>query len=721
MTETGTYSIRPAGRHILTIGRNLIQDQYAAILELVKNAFDADSPDVLIRFRGDRKKNTFTITIADHGHGMSRDTVIGKWLVPSTDDKLKRRTSPNGRAMQGRKGIGRYAASILGDDLLLETTDHNQQQTVVYLEWKSFEDAEFLDNVEVLVETRSSELSLGTKLTIMGPLDVGLSEWTGDQLDKLKFELKKLLSPTGAILSDQSASDSFQIVLTFDGFPDPDTMTEEIIEPYPIFELFDYRIAGYVTPDGQGKLVYTNQKARNVLQEDLPFDAGVPTQCGRLDFDIRVYDREKEAIDLLIKRGLKDNEGNYLGKLQARQLLNQYNGIGVYRNDFRIRPLGDPDFDWLKLNEQRIQNPSLRIGSNQVIGYVQIEPEEISGLEEKSARDGLRDNISFQRLKAISREVISLLEQRRFSYRQKAGLSRHAVRIEKELERLFVFDDLKRGIKAKLKKGGVDDKTTAEVIRILAEKEEDSNRIVEDIRHTVAIYQGQATLGKIINVILHEGRKPLNYFKNIIPDINYWADKLLSTNDHALLPKIIPLINKLGTNADVFATLFARLDPLAAGKRPKKKSFLLADALESSFHIFENELHMHGIKYNVSCDATLRFSGWPQDIYVILTNLIDNSIYWLTPKNIQHREISLTVTSENNSLTFIDYRDTGPGIEPSLIESEVIFEPEFSTKPGGTGLGLAIAGEAAARNALELKAYTSDSGAYFRLEPKEKD
>ena len=50
MNATGTYKIRPSGRHILTIGRDLIQDAYAAVMELVKNAYDADSPDVNIKF-----------------------------------------------------------------------------------------------------------------------------------------------------------------------------------------------------------------------------------------------------------------------------------------------------------------------------------------------------------------------------------------------------------------------------------------------------------------------------------------------------------------------------------------------------------------------------------------------------------------------------------------------------------------------------------------------
>ena len=138
MTQIEKYSIRPAGRHLLTIGSDLIQDQYAAIVELVKNAYDADSHDVTITIKVSRTRDIFTIVIADHGHGMSRDTVIDKWLVPSTDDKLKRRTSPNGRTMQGRKGIGRYAASILVDDLLLETVTPNREKTEAYVNWNEF-------------------------------------------------------------------------------------------------------------------------------------------------------------------------------------------------------------------------------------------------------------------------------------------------------------------------------------------------------------------------------------------------------------------------------------------------------------------------------------------------------------------------------------------------------------------------------------------------------
>jgi len=153
------------------------------------------------------------------------------------------------------------------------------------------------------------------------------------------------------------------------------------------------------------------------------------------------------------------------------------------------------------LNKNRVQNPSLRIGSNQVIGYVLIQSEELSDLEEKSARDGLRDNNAYSRLKEISTKVISELEERRIVYRKKEGLSRKTLKIESELEKLFEFDGLKQNVRYKLSKSGVDDTTADEIIDIITSKEEDNNRVAESIRQAVAIYQGQATLGKIVNVI----------------------------------------------------------------------------------------------------------------------------------------------------------------------------------------------------------------------------
>ena len=710
MSKASTHKIRPAARLILTIGRELIQDPYAAVVELVKNAYDADSRDVEVEFIRKSQGKGYSITVVDHGHGMTREDVLNKWMVPSTSDKLKRRKSPSGRVMQGRKGVGRYAAAVLGKDLLLETISVQGEKTEVYIDWSQFEELDYLDHIDILVETSETSEPLGTGLTITADEPL-LNEWNQTQFNKLRFELRRLKSPVGVALSN----DDFHIKLKVSGFPEVEDLSETI-EPYPIFDLFDYRISGSISQEGSGTLEYAMQKIRNAPDQTIPFHLGKLTDCGELLLDIRVYDRDKASIASLISRGLKDNSGHYVGNLQARQLLNEYNGISVYRNGFRIRPLGDPDFDWLKLNEQRVQNPSLRIGSNQVIGFVQIQSEEESGLIEKSARDGLRENHSFDRLKEITTIIIGELESRRFQHRRQANLNLPAARIERELSSLFSSEDLKRDVHSSLSKSGAGHKTSEEIMEIISRDEEEKNRIADDIRQAVAVYQGQATLGKIINVILHEGRRPLNFFRNQIPTLRYWHRSFLKTGDKDYLAKVVSISDGIGNNAEGFVNLFGRLDPLAAAKRSRKTSLSLKQALDGTLAVFSSEMKSQNVKRHLNCPDGLMILAWSQDIYSIFTNLIDNSLYWMSEKNSPQQNITVDVVADGNTLLYIDYRDTGPGIDPGLIASEVIFEPHFSTKPSGTGLGLPIAGEAAARNSLELKAFESDNGAWFRLQ-----
>lgn len=729
-TPDGIYKIRPAGRHLVTIGRDLIQNSFAAVLELVKNSYDADSPQVNISLElaTDSKKpdesednsnsKKLTIAVSDKGHGMSRDVVINKWLVPSTKDKLIREKSPNERTMQGKKGIGRYAAAILGDDILLETVTPDREKTSVYLCWKLFEEADFLDEVEILVETvHNVDEPQGTRLTITGGAEY-VAEWTEKQLENLRRELKKLVSPVYNTVNNKTEEDIFDIYLEVRGFPDIADFSEKIA-PYAILELYDYQISGLVKQDGTGTLSYKTQKARNASEEKIKFDFKHHTGCGDIYIDIRVYDRESDALDLLIKRGLKDDDGNYLGKRETKNLLDINSGVGVYRNGFRIRPLGDPDYDWLKLNDERIQNPSLRIGINQVIGYVLIQSETLSGLIEKSARDGLKENEAYINLKKITTEVIRLLETRRFDYRKKAGLSRTALKIEREFEKLFSFEELKENIAKDLRLHGIPEKIASSIMDKIEQDSEKKNKVVEDIRQTVAVYQGQATLGKIINVVLHEGRRPLSYFKNQMPVLVFQAGVFKKDRSTEALEKILTIAHGTSENATVLSDLFKKIDPLAAGTRRSRKLITIKDAVAHAASVFDSTLKSLKISINLDGDIDTSIVSYDSDLFIIFANLLDNSVYWIDEKKSTKRVINILVKAEDGALDYIDYKDSGPGIEPDLIAREVIFEPEFSTKPNGTGLGLAIAGEAATRNSLELKVLEYDQGAYFRLQPKQ--
>lgn len=708
--NTEKHTIRPAGRHILTVGRDLIKDQPAALVELVKNAYDSDSPDVEVVFQNSPAKPGYTICIKDQGHGMSRDVVIDKWMVPSTDDKQKRKRSPGGRIMQGSKGVGRYAASVLGGDLLLETIAPSGMKTTLFVDWDDFKSARYLSDVEVLMEFKKVNHPPGTCLTIHADSNE-FSEWKEKQFKALKTELRKLISPVDKI-------SEFRIYLTVDGyFEGQEKCTREEVEPFPLLESFDYKIAGKVSRNGTGELLYATHKARNTIEESIDFSFGHPTECGDLAFDIRVYDRDKDSLDALIRRGLRSPSGEYMGRLEARQLLNSSNGIGVYRNGFRISPLGGPDFDWLHLNKRRIQNPSLRIGSDQAIGFVEIQSESESNLLEKSARDGIKESAAFENLKDITRSVIGELETRRYAYRAKAGLSRKVLKMEKQLEEAYSLERLAQSVRRKLKKAKIDQETTGEIINLISRESEKKNLLIEQILRSVAIYQGQATLGKIIDVVIHEGRHPISYIKNQIPNLRHWIKSISASKDQA--NDFIRISEGVALSSEKLVDLFKRIDPLASKNRSRKRYLEMKKVIEIAISVFETEMVKQGISWEIIGSEDFKFLAWEQDISAIFTNLVDNSIYWIERGGVTKRQISITLDVEGDSIKSIDYRDTGPGIEPKLIDSGVIFEPNFTTKPDGMGLGLAIAGEAASRNDLELEAFESDSGAFFRLRPQE--
>lgn len=221
-----------------------------------------------------------------------------------------------------------------------------------------------------------------------------------------------------------------------------------------------------------------------------------------------------------------------------------------------------------------------------------------------------------------------------------------------------------------------------------------------------------------VNIILHEGRRPLNYFKNQIPNLRFYGERFTQKKDENSYSEIVRLTNGISDNAGIFVNLFGRLDTLSAKRRETKTEFSLHDALCGAVAVFDKECEDKGIQIDLDCPSDIKLIGWKQDIYTIMVNLLDNSLFWIVEKECDERRINIVVSKTDAGFT-LDYTDSGPGISDELLESGVIFDPEFTTKPHGTGLGLSIAGEAATRNSLTLTAVQRDSGAHFILSTDE--
>src|SRR5436309_12100091 len=80
-------SIRPRARLVSILGEHLISDQAVGLVELVKNAYDADAKEVRVELAGLAKAETTTVVVRDNGSGMTASDIEGKWFSPAVDHK----------------------------------------------------------------------------------------------------------------------------------------------------------------------------------------------------------------------------------------------------------------------------------------------------------------------------------------------------------------------------------------------------------------------------------------------------------------------------------------------------------------------------------------------------------------------------------------------------------------------------------------------------------
>ena len=96
------------------------------------------------------------------------------------------------------------------------------------------------------------------------------------------------------------------------------------------------------------KILGRNRLLLKPLFIDINFDTDKHLYCGKVSLDFRVFDLESEAIDRIIKNGLKGpTEGQDYNTQEARDIISEFSGIGIFREDFRIRPYGEEGNDWL--------------------------------------------------------------------------------------------------------------------------------------------------------------------------------------------------------------------------------------------------------------------------------------------------------------------------------------------------------------------------------------
>ena len=697
--------LRPRARIIRTIGDQLISGPEAALIELVKNAFDADSPTLAMKITPPSASCPMgSIEVTDHGHGMTYNDVVERWFEPATDEKLKRNVSPGGRTMLGAKGIGRFAASRLGSKTILQSATVVENETVlVQIDWDLFTSDKYLEDIEIPILRKIENSSLptsGVQLVISDLRDV----WTKKRLSNLIRELRRVAAPAADNQTFEIYLDLKDFTVASVGFDGPSLLQElnlgtsstepfsdspeNLIVPFRLQDHSDYKLDGVFDVNGAFAGSFTVSRGDNLVQPiSVPPPALGPDElgCGPLNVHVNVYDREATAIeDLFVRMGLNFTD---IGIRAARQILTDNAGISIFRNGFRIRPYGEPENDWLELERMRVQDPSRKLGLSQVSGRIAIDSEIVSGLIERSSREGLEHNGQFERLKALVRGVLIHVEQRRVDFREKAGLSRKRSADVAQVKELATLQSVSSAV-TKLPPQFQDAvrKAIAKDVSALAAS-------LEEMDEYQKLLQSRASLGLVVAQVIHEGRRILNPMSTAARSIFDQRDWLLETSrrgelSRAQLPDHAQILQD---GAKSMSKLFKRLDPVSGRRRGKPAPFPILDAIQSSITLFKDSIDDGDIKVDMDDIDVDKAFGYVEDFQAAFLNIIENAIHWLNVAGSTDKTISIMAKKFGKSIR-VAILNNGPLIDDSYIPR--LFQPGFSLRSGGTGLGLSIAREA---------------------------
>ncbi|PNQ76003.1 hypothetical protein BA950_09280 [Erythrobacter sp. SAORIC-644] len=408
--------------HINRLGLELVGRRETALSELIKNAFDADARVVHVTLEkfdspGGRME------ILDDGIGMSRDVLRSAWMTLSTNSKSGESESPIfGRPRAGRKGIGRFATQRLGKKLLLEThIKGSATGSRVLFSWdEDYLEGQKLSNVWTDIENFECDPdSSGTRLIIEGLRD----SWTEASLRKV-WKSILFLQPPFPITEVEAAPGSNGIS------QDPG---------------FQVEING---SDASGRSV-TASLENDLLQHALATLSGEIDKDGNavfsLDSTILNESDNMSFSQKFLLTGPVKFEARYfifgrksvpgISVKLAKQLGDEFGGIRIHRNSFRVPPYGEPHNDWLGLDRDVGRRAILPAANNSnFFGHVDINGIDNPLLEETSSREGLVENEALEELRDFVRAGIEWAVLRIAAIRG---------RKQKATQRDFVVDEKK--------------------------------------------------------------------------------------------------------------------------------------------------------------------------------------------------------------------------------------------------------------------------------------
>lgn len=320
------------------IGRDLITNELVAIFELVKNGYDADATEISLIIN--RHENS--IIIQDNGKGMNRYDIENKWLFVAHSEK-----KDSDRVYAGSKGIGRFSCDRLGSKLTLLSKKDNELSELT-IDWGDFEKNSLDEFEKMKVDYRSGsevdsvfEAESGTLLKITGLRD----DWSKDRVEKVFSALQRLVNP---FVNDGKIKINVQYF----------SSSTEIAE-------IDRNVSNNIATVLDKKTIYMECEVKEK------------------EISVALYDKNKEIYSFDIENttilkniyfkiyylstAAKHNFTRFMGT-EAKN----YGSIFLYKNNFRIFPYGEVDYDSFGLNLRKTQGYNRYLGHRELLGWINI-------------------------------------------------------------------------------------------------------------------------------------------------------------------------------------------------------------------------------------------------------------------------------------------------------------------------------------------------------------
>ena len=667
-------------RVFAALGANLVTDDVVAVIELIKNSFDAFAQNVWVRFSEDPSEGPL-LEITDDGLGMSRETIEDVWCMVATPYKDSNPVIKKGdkvRRVVGEKGLGRLSAARLGNRLSMLTQAPQSPCWEVIVDWSDVSQGDDLS--QSLVKFReypdySPFEESGTRLVISG-----LSEqWDTGRIEDLEENLARLISPFSEL-------GDFNIFLHGLG----DTGTEEIrIESPDFLAQPKYSIQGRADAHGNVEGTYrfaplardgvprtrkVNRTWELICEEfgdDKQFRYSTEgARCGPFSFEIRAWD-----IAAADTREISENFS--YPRSTIRRAIAAHKGISIYRDGVLVLPKSDKARDWLGLDLRRVSNIGRRLSTSQLVGYVSISADDNPKIGDTSDRERLASCVEVSEFEAIIRAVVGLLEVERGEDRVQTDRERPMRDLFSQLSAELLMSQV-----SSLAEEGAKAASVVPLVREFSGALATTRKTIED---RFFYYSRLATIGTIAQMLVHEIRNRTIALGSILKFTKDRPTLLLDEDGQEQMRAAQRAVDSLESLANTFAPLASR------NFRRGQRDSILEERIRGCLTMHQRDIRSKGIRTTVPKSETA-VSVDPGELDAIILNLITNATYWLgeVPKEIRELEFVVEpAVGEERVRVWVN--DTGPGIDDEDVER--VFWPGVTRKPDEIGMGLTVASE----------------------------